>query len=225
MLKPNISATTKPTTMTMEKFLTITFTFLTISTVFGQPFEGKITYHNSYKSKLPNVTDQQFTSMMGSTQEYIIKGGNYRSSTNGTMFTWQLYLNSDNKLYNKMSNSETILWNDGSENKDSILKVELNKQVVEILGYKCDELILTCKSGVQKYYFNSKLGVDFSLFSNHLYGNWYDYVKLAQALPLKMVMEAEPFILTSMAIEVKEMKIDEKELKLPENAKTAKSPY
>lgn len=224
-MKPNICVTTKPFTMTMKKILITTITFLIISTVFGQPFEGKITYQNSYKSNLPNVTDQQFTSMMGSAQEYIIKGGNYKSSTNGTMFIWQLYLNSDNKLYSKMSNSETILWNDGSENKDSILKVELNKQAVDILGYKCDELILTCKSGVQKYYFNSKLGVDFSLFSNHLYGNWYDYVKLAKALPLKMVMEAEPFTLTSVAIEVKEIKIDEKELKLPDNAKTAKNPY
>jgi hypothetical protein len=209
----------------MEKFLTTLITFLIISTVSGQTFEGKITYQNSYKSNLPNVTDQQFTSMMGSTQEYIIKGGNYKSSTNGTMFTWQLYLNSDNKLYSKMSNSETILWNDGSINKDSILKVELNKQSAEILGYMCDELVLTCKSGIQKYYFSSKIAVDVSLFSNHLYGNWYDYVKLAKALPLKIVMETESFTLTSVAIEVMELKIDEKELKLPENAKTAKSPY
>lgn len=209
----------------MKKILTIALTILTVATVYGQTFEGKITYQNTYKSKLPNVTDQQFTSMMGSTQDYIIKGGNYKSSANGTMFLWQLYINSDNKLYSKMSNSETILWNDGAVNTDSVLKVELNKQVADILGYKCDELVLTCKSGVQKYYFNSKLAVDISFYSKHLYGNWYDYLKLAKSLPLKSVIETQQFTLTSIATEVKEMKIDEKELQLPANAKTAKSPY
>lgn len=103
-------------------------------TVFGQNFEGKITYQNSYTSKLPNVQDQQFNSMMGTTQEYIIKGGDYKSSSNGTLVQWQLYINKDNKLYNKMSNSETIFWNDGITNPDSIISVEINKDVTEILG-------------------------------------------------------------------------------------------
>lgn len=39
-------------------------TLLTISS-FGQSFEGKIIYKNAYKSKLPKVTDEQFTSMLG----------------------------------------------------------------------------------------------------------------------------------------------------------------
>ena len=209
----------------MKKFLLIALTILTAATVSGQSFEGKITYQNTYKSKIPNVTDQQFTSMMGEIQVYIIKGGDYKSSANGTLFQWQLYLNKDNKLYNKMSNSETVFWNDGSLNTDTVLKVEINKQAVEILGYKCDEVILTCKSGVQKYYFNSKLKIDISLYSKHLYGNWYDYLKAAKALPLKSVIDTEQFTLTSIATEVKEMKIDGKEFQLPENAKIAKSPY
>jgi len=45
--------------------------------------------------------------MMGSTQEYLIKGGDYKSIANGTLVQWQLFINKDNKLYNKMSNSET----------------------------------------------------------------------------------------------------------------------
>jgi hypothetical protein len=59
---------------------------------------------------------------MGSSQNYIIKGGDYKSSANGTMFQWQLYINKDNKLYNKMSNSETILWNDAGAKPDEVLK-------------------------------------------------------------------------------------------------------
>jgi hypothetical protein len=208
----------------MKKILTIALTFLTV-TAFSQSFEGKITYQNTYKSKIPNVSDEQLTTMMGSNQDYLIKGGDYKSITNGTMLLWQLYLNADNKLYSKMPDSDVILWNDGTQYNDTVLSVELNKDAAEILGYRCDELILTCQSGIQKYYFNSKLGVDVSLYTKHLYGNWYDYLKLAKALPLKSVVDTEQFSFTSLATEVKAMKIDDGELKLPPNAKTAKSPY
>ncbi len=209
--------------------MTRTITFL-LGSLFaisscGQTFEGKLVYTNTYKSKMPEMTDEQFTMMMGSTQEYFIKDGDYKSVTNGSFFQWQLYVNQDNKLYNKMSNSETLLWNDGAINPDEILKAEFNKEVTEILGYKCDELILTCKSGTQKYYFNSKLSVNTELFVNHKYGNWYDYLLQSNSLPLKTIFDNEQFTMESVAIEVKEMKLNRTLFELPAGAKIMKSPY
>ena len=209
----------------MNKLLVFALITFSTLTVFGQNFEGKITYSNTYKNKNPQMTDQQWLSMMGGTQEYYIKGGNYKSVTDGTLMQWQLYVNSENKLYSKMSNSETVFWNDGLINTDSIISVELNKNVIEILGYKCDELILTCKSGIQKYYFNSILKVDVSLFENHKFGNWYAFLKESNSLPLKMVIDNAQFTMEKIATEVKEMKLNEKDFQLPDNTKTAKSPY
>ena len=209
----------------MKKVIVIIFTVLTTMTVFGQSFEGKIFYANTYKSKNPKMTDQQWTSMMGSTQEYLIKGGDYKSIANGTFVKWQLYINKDNKLYNKMSNSETAFWNDASVQGDEILKAEINKGVTEVLGYKCDEVILACKSGVQKYYFNSKLSVDTKLFANHKFGNWFDYLSKSNSLPLKSVIETAQFTMESVATEVKPMKFDTKTFELPAGIKTEKSPY
>lgn len=205
--------------------LVLTISVITAVTTFAQNFEGKIIYANTYKSKNPQMTDQQWASMMGSTQEYLIKGGNYKSIANGALVQWQLYINKDNKLYNKMSNSETAFWNDGSVQGDEVLKVELNKNVTEVLGYKCDEVILTCKSGVQKYYFNAKLTVDTKLFSNHKFGNWFDYLSKANALPLKSIIETAYFNFESVATDVKTMKLDDKEFELPAGIKTDKSPY
>jgi hypothetical protein len=209
----------------MIKTITFLFAALFAITSFGQPFEGKIVYKNTYKSKMPNVTDEQFTTMMGSTQEYFIKNGDYKSVSNGSLFQWLLYVNKDNKLYSKMANSEILLWNDGAINPDEILKVEVNKGVAEILGYKCDELILTCKSGTEKYYFNAKLSVDTRLFVNHKFGNWYDFLSKSNSLPLKSIVDNGQFILESVATEVKEMKLDKTIFELPADAKTMKSPY
>lgn len=192
---------------------------------FAQTFEGRILYTNSYKSKMPNVADQQWRDMMGVTQEYFIKGGSYKSVMNGKLVQWQLFNNQEGRLYTKMSNSEAALWNDATINSDEVLKAEVKRGVTEVLGYKCDELTLTCKSGVQKYYFSSKLGVDAKQYVNHKFGNWYEMLKNTNAIPLKMVIDSPQFALESVATEVKPLKLDAKVLELPAGTKTEKSPY
>ena len=174
---------------------------------------------------MPAITDDQFASFMGSYQNYYIKGGEYKSVTNDSLILWQLYINKDNKLYNKFANSEAVLWNDGASNKDSVLSAELHPKAVEILGYQCDELVLNCKSGVQKYYFSSKLPIDSKLYANHSFGNWNVYVSKANAIPLKMIVETAQLTVEAVATEIKPMKLDASFFQLPVGVKTAPSPY
>lgn len=209
----------------MRTFKILVVLLTTILTTYGQEFEGKVVYKNDYKSKIPNATSEQFNSMMGTTLEYLIKGGNYKSTTNGTLFQWQLYINKDNKLYNKMTNSPAILWNDGAVNPDEVIKAEINKGVTDVLGQKCDELVLTCKSGVQKYYFNSKLGVDPKLFEKHKFGNWSEVISRTHSLPLKMIIDSPQYTIESIATEIVPMKLDDKIFQLPADSKIEKSPY
>ena len=194
-------------------------------TCIAQNFEGKITYKVSYTSRTAGVTSEQFSSLMGDTQEYFIKGNHYKSVFNGKLVLWGLYIPAELKMYTKMSNSETLLWNDVSLNTDEVLKVELNKSKEIILGFSCDELILTCKSGVQKFYFHASLGVDPALFVQHKYGKWYDYVSRAKALHLKSVIETPQFVMESIATDVKPMKLDDGLFTLPPGVKSMKSPY
>ncbi|HEY3405358.1 MAG TPA: DUF4412 domain-containing protein [Ohtaekwangia sp.] len=213
-------------TLTMTKLITV---FILLTTVLlnssAQSFEGIVVYQNSFKSKLPNVPDQQFAAMLGTTLEYSIKGGNYRTTTNGNFIFWQVYINTDNKLYSKVATSEAILWNDGAIINDEILKSEVNKAVVDILGYSCDELILTCKSGVQKYYYSTKLKVDASLFEKHKYQNWNEVMAKTNSVPLKMIVDNDQFTLESVATEVKPVKLDDKLFTLPADSKLEKSPF
>ncbi|MDJ1499475.1 hypothetical protein [Xanthocytophaga agilis] len=209
----------------MKKIILTFWTLLITIILLGQDFEGKITYTNSYKSNNPQVSDTQWSTFMGNKYEYFIKGGSYKTTANGTLLQWQLYVNKDNKLYTKMANSEAVFWNDGATNPDSVLNAQINKGVAKVLGYTCDELILTCKSGTQKYYFNSKLSVTKNLFTKHKLGNWAEYISKANALPLKLVIENPQFILESVATEVVPQKLDAKLFLLPEGIQTEKSPY
>jgi len=207
-----------------KTFITLCLTLCCLLT-FAQSFEGKIIYQNTYKSKVAALPDQKLSTMMGSVMNYYIKGGDYKSETNGTFILWQLYVNADNKLYNKLSNSEAILWNDAAVNTDAVISSELHPAAAQVLGYTCDELVLNCKSGVQKYYFTSKFPVDSKLYNKHLFGNWYAYLSKANAIPLKMIIDSEQFTLESVATEIKPMKLDQPFFALPAGVKTAKSPY
>lgn len=208
----------------MYRYLTIILITINLN-CFSQNFEGEITYSNSYKSNNPQLKDEQLNLMLGTIQNYLIKDGSYKSTVNGKLMQWQLYINKDNKLYNKMSNSEIVFWNDGSVQGDEIIKVEINKNVVEVLGYKCDEIVFTCKSGIQKYYYNSKIAVDAKLFINHKFGNWYDFLSKSGALPLKIIIENPQFTMTSIATEIKPLKLDAKDFMLSNDVKTEKSQY
>ena len=209
----------------INALLTLGMVIMVSFSSFGQTFEGKIVYSNSYKSKLPNVTDMQFTNMMGSTQEYYIKKGDYKSVANGTLFQSQYYSGKENKLYTKMSNSEAFLWSDGATNSDEVIKSEINRGIIEVLGYKCDELVLTCKSGVQRYYFNPAFSVATDLFKKHKFGNWYAIVSKSNSLPLKSVIENAQFTLENTATSVIPMKLDNGFFALPADSKVMKSPY
>ena len=206
------------------KRLPLLFVFLT-NIAFSQVFEGKITYHNTYKSKLANISDQQFTQMLGDVREYAIKNGDYRTSGNGTMLQWQVYINKENKLYTKTAMSQAIFWNDGAQNPDEVYKSEINKGVIAILGHTCDELILHCKSGVQRYYFSEKLKVDPKWFENHKFANLYEFTSKTGALPLKVIFETTQFTLESTATAIDPMTLDPSLFTLPPDALLQKSPF
>jgi hypothetical protein len=206
--------------------LILTLSVLLVSiTTRAQNFEGKIVYQNSYKSKIPNMPDERFSAMMGSTQEFLIKGNNYKSIMNGSFLQWQLYLSRDNKLYTKMSNSDAIFYNDAAVNTDQVMKTELNKGVTEILGYKCDELIVTAKSGVQKFYFSPAIKIDAGAFEQHKFGNWSEVIEMIHSLPLKMVIDNPQFVLESTATIVGESILDDSIFTLPAGANIQKSPF
>jgi hypothetical protein len=202
--------------------------FLTISlccaTSFAQTFEGKIIYEATYKSKVKDLTDEQYAEMMGSTMTFCIKGGNNKTISNGIYLEWQIYKRKDNRIYYKLSNSKPILYEDASPNNNKVIKAELTKNKLTILGHRCDELILTCKNGKQKFYFNSKIKVDPKQYLNNNLHNWYDVVVRTNAVPLKMELDNEQFSEELLATSILEEKIDDEIFELPVDSKIVQAP-
>lgn len=188
---------------------------------FSQTFEGKISYTNSYKSKSPRLKDEQLATMMGTNQDYYIKGGNYKSVFNGTIVKMQLYKSVENRSYALTAKSDSLYWEDYSKNKDVATRFEVQKGKETVMGVLCDVLIVYTPKSKTSYYYNSKYGVNPALFNKHAYGNWYYVISKTKALPLKTISENEQFTLTSTAVNISPMKLEAKVFELPQKNKIA----
>ena len=205
----------------MKKLLLILL--LTPMTAYCQNFEGTITYANTYKSNSTNVTNEQLSRMMGSQEEYSIKGNNYKSVVNGTYMQMQLYIGSENRSYTLTAASDTMYWEDYGINEDAATKYEIKKNAATIDGLFCDELIAHAPKSTTYVFYNRKYSVDPELFKRHTAGNWYYIISKTKSLPLKTVYETEQFTMTNTATKITPGKLSDKVFKIADRKKVAKA--
>ena len=191
----------------------------------AQSFEGMIEYSNSYQSKMANYPSENLNKLMGTKQAYVIKGNNYKSAFNGMFMKLQLYLGNENRGYSLTAKSDTLYWEDYSINKDRALSYKIKKKQDTVLGIPCDVIIVESEKSKTYYYYNSKYGVNPELFKQHNYGNWYYIISKTKSLPLKTIYENEQFILTSEAIKITPMKLNDNIFEIPDKGKIAKATW
>ncbi|WP_417885762.1 hypothetical protein [Zunongwangia sp.] len=175
----------------------------------SQDFEGMIIYSVNYKSKFADVSSDQLNSLMGTKQWFAIKGGNYKSVFNGKFIKLQIYRSDKNRNYSLTAKSDSLYYEDYSENNDKAVSYEIKKNQDTIMGVACDLIIVKAEKSKTFYYFNSNYKVNPELFKGHKYRNWYYIISKTKALPLKTVTETEKFIRTSIATEIKPMRLND----------------
>ena len=175
---------------------------------FGQQFEGKIIYQNSYKSK-SETSSEYLSQLFGSTHTYQIKDGNYKLESDGKLLQWQIYLMQEDKLFTKLAAGEKLGIKDLSKEFDVVKNVKVNRKSTEILNQTCDEFIVRCKNSTQKYYIDSSLNVSPEIFKTSTFNYRFSFLSKNQIFPLKMIIEDETSICESIEVEMKAEKIDE----------------
>jgi hypothetical protein len=131
---------------------------------------------------------------------------------------WDLYVNSDNKCYSKLPNSDTLEWTDGSLYHDSILSMHVNKNVTRLLGYTCGELVIICTNGVKQFYYSPiNFKVNSKQFIKYKSGNWTDFLLIANSLPLMQIEHRDKLYTEIVAIKAEEMKLNNGFFTVPGN--------
>lgn len=194
--------------MTLKNHNIFLLIFLFISIIgHAQNFEGEIDYVNSYKSKIPNLTNERLELIAGNNQKYFIKDGYYKSENNGQVVVMQLYDPVSNRIYNKRMNSDTLYWFNANNNRDSALNFSIKKDSAMVLGYMCDAITILTKETQTTFFYNSKFKLNAAAFKKHEYNNWYFYATKTNAVPLKIVFSSKQFDLVSSAFAIKPGKL------------------
>ena len=162
---------------------------------------------NKYKSKVPNMTDEQMAAMAGSRQDYFIKGGFYKSLVNGSTISMLLYDPKTNRLYSKKPGSDTLYWSDGKSNAEEILEFKIEKNRDTVMGHVCDVITIKTATAITYTSYSQKFELDRDKFKNHDFFNWSFYTSKAGAVPLRIVMEHPAFTMVSTATEIKAQKL------------------
>jgi hypothetical protein len=203
----------------------ILLVFLIPMAGFAQNFEGEIDYKITIKSRIKTMTDAQMSQAVGDESKYYISSaGNYKEVSNGGVVKWLLYLQADNKIYTDFANGR-LQWVNAAIADDSVYKVGIRRNAMTILGYRCDELSMVCKSGFQLYYFSSKLRVNPALFARHHYANYA--ARMAQmkgAVALKYILQSNAMEVEAEAVSVKPKKLDPAFFALPPGVTPTSSP-
>lgn len=185
----------------------------------SQNFQGKITYTNTFESKIKNMTPEKFARFIGSKQEYFIMEGDYLILSNGELSNVMLYQNKINKIYIKNIYNDTITCFDASIEKTKVVDFKIVDSEEKILNQTCKKITIQLENGTNYiHYFTIKYKLNSTLFKGHSFNHWYFYLDKTNAIPLKTIIENKQFKMTSTAIEINEIRLNDSKFLLPKDA-------
>jgi hypothetical protein len=87
--------------------------------------------------------------------------------------------------------------------------IKLLEKTEQIEAFKCSVIEVKWKSGVYRYYFSNEiLAIDPQLFKDYNYDQWFNYLKISKALPLKIEKEINDFCKTTYTLETYDEKAE-----------------
>ncbi|WP_298481292.1 hypothetical protein [uncultured Maribacter sp.] len=207
---------------------TILLLFLIPVLSFSQNFEGTLVYENDI------IIAKKFSKQFGMTKEKMMrsrkffeetlityKNGNYLSKPTKEKIK-VVYLSERNEILTIDKKSDLVPAiiaeiDVETELKDKKPKITVEQTDEVILDIKCSKVIVEWETGTYEYFFNSDyLKMDSTLYSNHKYDMWSEYLKLSNSLPLKIIKRIDGMMTITMTLkETKEHSVNDKIFKLP----------
>lgn len=190
-----------------------------------ESFEGIINYNNVFESKVDSISNESLLSAYGKETKYLLsKNGDYINLFKGTYITIQLYKKNELKLYTLLTKRDTIFYNDVREEVGVLKNLNTKSSKKEnVLDYICKTVSFQLNNTKYTYYYSDEIYVDSTLFTKHNFGKWNKIVAFTNAIPLKVVVENDLFVMQSTAIKIKKGKVNKRLFSLPPNSPIKKA--
>lgn len=190
--------------------------FFTYNTVQAQSFEGKITYHFTYKDKTGKLFSSQkdVRNLLGNRQVYYYKHGKYRSRLNGKWEKSSFYLG-DDKVYSTKKYIRAVMWLPAAKTPSEVISYKITRDAKRIKGWRCDLLEVKMEEGTILCYYHPRIGAEPDSYTSHNYRLWSYCISKTGALPLKFIYESNKEYLELTVDEVNEKMLEDELFELP----------
>ncbi len=193
---------------------------------YAQEFEGLLTYKADVEVlptlKKIGITNEIFKKNMvreGTWYDTLIimydNKGFYRVQFGTNFKTWSIYRPDSNKIYTIYDSIDICRSIDASIDLETTVtkqkpKIELIDTTVIINNKICKIVRVKWKSGYYDYFFSKNyLPINPSLYKGHIYDGWYEYLKIANCLPVQIIKVTKDMMkITYTLINTKAEKID-----------------
>jgi hypothetical protein len=212
----------------------LTIIILSSTVLRGQSYEGTLTYVASLEvaenlAKM-GITKQRLIDKMtkegawSDTVKTAYKQGNYRTFMGKKPRTWSIYKAETNKIYTMQDGDAADICTVTDCSIDLEFTMSGKMPTVQKLdtsavvdGINCNIVRVKWKSGTYDYYYNStKLAVNSTLFGKHIYDGWAEFLKISNALPMKIVKTTKgAMTVTLTLVDSKTEKFDDKRFVIP----------
>ena len=189
-------------------------------------FEGKLVYSIDYKylnKELDEINKEQGKNSLttDTISYYYSPNGDYASIVKKSDTIYTIYKAKDLTLYGLTTGVEYVSGLDVRIDLEEKLgnkpQVDLLKDTVKIGDIECQVVRVKWKTGEYKYYFNKNLlKINPSLYKGYEYDQWYNFLLISGALPVKIEKTTYGIITVTFNLEYYEnYKVDKGVFKLP----------
>jgi hypothetical protein len=217
----------------MKRLLSI-FLLLCTFTCKAQSFEGSVTYSADIEVS-PSMAKMGMTreSVMKEMSEkndwsdsmifYYKQGNVYELMLNRTPKCYKIYLADSNKIYSMKDDGQDLCaafdvsTSIGGKLTAKTSIAEKLDTVAVVNGVSCNVIRIKDAMTTYDYYYDpTKLVIDPALFAQYSYQGWNEYLKIARALPLRIVASIKGMMTeTKTLISYKAEPVDDKLFSLP----------
>ena len=181
-------------------------------------FEGKIRYKFDFASPLIKEPGTMLEPLMGRGSTLYFKEGNYRHEYEGGILEFDMYIQKENKFYQKKRNNDTVYWKDCSVADNRILDSSFLAKTDTVLGIVCDRFEIKYKEGSEVHYFNSdSVHINPKWFKNYKLNDEYLIDLREQSIYLKSEQNFEYFKIIETATQINRQTISFDKFRISEN--------
>lgn len=202
----------------MKLFKILYFSIFSLNSIYlsAQEFEGIVESKVSYTVKNDNFSVSELENLFGTEYTTYYKTGYYKAISESQFMSYQLYNNSEGRIYYMHNlNDDTLRYQSTIAKNESVYEFEIFENADTVLGKVCKMLVANNQTRVNIYSFSEDYYINPESYKNFTVSNLFIQKLTTKSLNLRTRSIYEDFEAETIVTKITEKKLDKSIFQLP----------